>query len=568
MKKQILFLIITLSTSTLVLSQVKIGGTGTPHVNSVLELDGGTDKGLLLPRLTNAQMINMSAAPDGMIIFNTTDQFMYCRKNGTWEKMENGGGITLPHESTHSLTNDYVLQLTNDGSGGAAILGMSNHSAGGVFGYSEDGIATLGNSINGTGGYFSSINGQAVYADGEVGIGTVTPFAPLSFLDTVGRKISFYGTQNQYHGIGVQSSLLQIHADQPSSSIAFGTGSSNSFTERMRITGQGKVGIGNFAPQAPLSFSNLEGNKILLKGDTISGYGLGVKNNTMRLHTATSATDIAFGHGTNNSFAELMRIKGNGQVSIGSWFPLAQLHCATPNDMLMILENENALNSDVSSRLFFKSGDRFTGAIATTGTSPTEAKLGFFTFAAAGPYALAERMTILNNGNIGISNPNPTSKLHILGKTQIQKWAQEDAALVVTGKSTFQAQTATEPAIEINGGIKVGGPAPAAFIVTASDPYSIPISHPSCDGNPNAIILVTPRSTNLSIGYHGTSIVEYNTSSGQWSIHPTGLRATGYYADKELKTCDNDCTYPIDLYVFEANSFATGDKFNVLVISN
>jgi|GEM_PF-1544409 len=69
----------------------------------------------------------------------------------------------------------------------------------------------------------------------NVGIGTTTPGFPLNFANTTGDKISLYGNTGNHFGFGIQNSLLQIHTDAAVSNIAFGYGSSNSFTERMRI---------------------------------------------------------------------------------------------------------------------------------------------------------------------------------------------------------------------------------------------------------------------------------------------------------------------------------------------
>lgn len=73
----------------------------------------------------------------------------------------------------------------------------------------------------------------------NVGIGTTTPGFPLNFANTLGDKISLWGNSGNHYGFGVQSGVLQIHTDVAASNIAFGYGTSSSFSERMRILNAG-----------------------------------------------------------------------------------------------------------------------------------------------------------------------------------------------------------------------------------------------------------------------------------------------------------------------------------------
>ena len=77
------------------------------------------------------------------------------------------------------------------------------------------------------------------FLNGNVGIGTSTPFAQLAFNNNSGEKVSFNGTVTNNFGIGIKLGLLQIHSNIAGSDIAFGYGSSDNMTERMRIINDG-----------------------------------------------------------------------------------------------------------------------------------------------------------------------------------------------------------------------------------------------------------------------------------------------------------------------------------------
>jgi len=87
---------------------------------------------------------------------------------------------------------------------------------------------------------FGSVGGRFIVKEsGKVGIGLSNPIYPLNFPASFGDKISLFGNGSIYYGFGVQNNLLQIHTEASSSDIAFGYGSSSSFTERFRMKGSG-----------------------------------------------------------------------------------------------------------------------------------------------------------------------------------------------------------------------------------------------------------------------------------------------------------------------------------------
>jgi Chaperone of endosialidase/Head domain of trimeric autotransporter adhesin len=69
---------------------------------------------------------------------------------------------------------------------------------------------------------------------GKVGIGMTNPNSPLSFANTVGKKISLYESgSNSHYGFSIQGGQLQMYSDAAAAKITFGFYTGGSYTERM-----------------------------------------------------------------------------------------------------------------------------------------------------------------------------------------------------------------------------------------------------------------------------------------------------------------------------------------------
>jgi hypothetical protein len=169
--------------------------------------------------------------------------------------------------------------------------------------------------------------------------------------------------------------------------------------------------------------------------------------------------------------------------------------------------------------------------------------MSFFSGVSGTASSLTEKMSILENGNVGINAIAPASKLE------------------VNGKSTFN-QGSDNAAIEIKGSIKVSGVSAPAFTVTytgASDTKKIIIDHPACNADPNAMLQVTS-----TYGMPVPFQAKYDVSIQKWTITTFGYWA-GSRFDYDLKDCTGQCiSVPVGL-PYEC-VFSTGQKFNVLVI--
>jgi hypothetical protein len=103
MKKLIFIIILCVLPFQKSISQIKIGdNTITIDSTSLLELESKT-KGLLLPRMTSAEMSKIKA-PDGMVVFNTDSAYSMIRSNGSWKNMQN---TTTQIVDNSSFDNDF-----------------------------------------------------------------------------------------------------------------------------------------------------------------------------------------------------------------------------------------------------------------------------------------------------------------------------------------------------------------------------------------------------------------------------------------------------------------------------
>jgi hypothetical protein len=160
---------------------------------------------------------------------------------------------------------------------------------------------------SGTPVFYSDWTNGNGYFSGNLGINYLNPMVPLSFNGNLGDKIALWtdGTPT-YYGFGVQSSLFQMFSKTSIDDIAFGYGSSTSFTEAMRIKGNGKVGIGLINPAEKLEVAGaVKATQYKFSAPKISYYSI----------DATAFTNA-------NDIVDVQKLQGQGAFIGGSLIEL------------------------------------------------------------------------------------------------------------------------------------------------------------------------------------------------------------------------------------------------------
>ncbi|MBK8847671.1 MAG: hypothetical protein IPO27_14455 [Bacteroidetes bacterium] len=396
-----------------------------PHTKSLLDLTSN-DKGLLTPRMTEVQRTSMFAVSDvsakGMLVYQTDNtQGFYFYDGAAWNFMgsSNSGWSTLGNAGTTSATN---------------FIGTTD---------AQDFVVKTNNYEN-----------MRMTAAGNVGLGTSTPTAKLhinsnSVTGTQNLKITEF--LNDWARIGFYNDssvkFWEIAAkpnnvDSLSSYNVFHSSAGN----LLSLLGNGRMGIANSAPIAPLSFNNGIGQKITFWNVGTASYGIGLQGALLQMHTASINDDIAFGHGNSGALVETVRFKGNGKVGFGTKTPGAFLNKArveiadddgSNSDLLMstggtfgypqlvfhksrgtaavptIAANGdwagtivgrcyNGLNFENSAAIIF-------GVDSAVSAGKVRGSISFHTSGGA----QAEKMRVTKDGNVGIGNVNPVTKLYV-----------------------------------------------------------------------------------------------------------------------------------------------------------
>jgi len=205
----------------------------------------------------------------------------------------------------------------------------------------------------------------------------------------------------------------------------------------------GNVGIGQPSPGFPLNFASTLGNKISLYGNSGNHFGFGVQSSLLQIYTSDSLRDVAFGYGSSTAFTETMRIKGNGNLGIGTNAPTSKLHVVGGS---AIIDSASATALSVIQGAGTGKVDLAIAGGAGSYSSSAAINDGVLR-AMTGKLHLqsgsgAAGITVDAANNVGIGTTSPGNKLDIRGKLSLgdtQPDAQYNGALQITrGASAAQ----------------------------------------------------------------------------------------------------------------------------------
>jgi hypothetical protein len=285
---------------------------------------------------------------------------------------------------------------------------------------------------------------------GNVGVGTTAPTSALQVSASNANAtttITVSNPSNANTGFGAQilfdnfsgnatlgsiAALRTNNTENFRSYMAFSVNNTNlsTLTERMRITADGNVGIGDTAPSQLLTIGGTGTPAMLIKsnsggtsGNTASIYLSNAAYNMGTIQAIENAngyggtwgSELTFATNYNNAMNERMRITARGNVGIGTTTPDSGYTTTIPNAKLSILNSGAGAN--VKSRLSIGGGASHYAAIEGEHTINGATTLSFMTCLSAVTNSgnPETRMFIANDGKVGIGTTNPSANLSVVG---------------------------------------------------------------------------------------------------------------------------------------------------------
>jgi hypothetical protein len=348
----------------------------------------------------------------------------------------NIGGVSNTHQFNYNESGGEIQLIDSTGAGPILIDNIS-----GLARFYKVGSGAISMGTTGA-NYFqfitSSIERMRITSAGNVGVGMTNPRAKMSLGSNTGVKLAtFDDGSNVISGLGTDLSgssyeLSVFSGDTGGNGIiTFGqyNPSSTAYTERMRITSAGNVGIGTSSPASLLHVkrgSNATevypagtwATRVINATDASTEHGLLVGNRWAAAASTVFEAGSIYGGGTgswysfykidgvgqsiwSNAGTERMRITSGGNVGIGT---------TTPNAPLAFGNGVATNGFDANKIRFYESGSSIYGLAVASGVLGYRADNHIFYTNASSP---SERMRVNSSGNVGIGTTAPADRLHV-----------------------------------------------------------------------------------------------------------------------------------------------------------
>jgi len=290
----------------------------------------------------------------------------------------------------------------------------------------------------------ATANSLYIAANGYVGIGTASPGSAL-----VISKSSDFQIQLDHTGTnGIKWGIANIAGSGNAGGLRFQDDSSG--IEKLRITNAGNVGIATTSPRYKLDVWGDIGfgtSTVTGTGQVPALYVDSGEGGRIGIGTTTLAGLLTVGTTTPS-----LVVAPNGYVGIGTASPEQKLHLFGLNtnslNYLLKLTHGNGDVTGTAVGMLFSTnatGDTNRGKgglvyAALTGNSYDRGDFYFLQNATAdtsNPTLSDAVMTIKNNGNVGIGNTGPTSKLTVSGGNIVVSSAGSATTTISSATSTF-----------------------------------------------------------------------------------------------------------------------------------
>ncbi len=426
MKKGLILAAWLLVFSTMAAAQQNVGiGTGTPNASALLELSS-TTKGLLVPRMTAAQLVLIPSPATGLLVYQTDAPAGFYYNQGTpaapvWALLGGGGGSGTGWSITGNTgTNAAVHFLGNTDNVPVNFrqnnfwMGRWDASLGNYF---------IGDSAGARIAPTTTSNGRNNISIGDSTLLNTSTGGFNIALGTRALKLNISGDHNT--GVGHRTLYSNTSGDNNTAIgnealFANSTGLSNvaigPFTLRQNTTGQSNIAIGEDAlyntttgsNNVSLGFENMRSN--------LTGFG----NVSLGFQTLSSNNA---GHSNVAIGTAAMDFNTIGQYNVAIGYTAMRPN-TTGNDNIAIGNNALRINSSGSDNV-------------AIGHSATNSVSSLSNTTALGAYAIVETSNAMVLGsvsgyngatsdvNVGIGTTRPDHRLHVVNNNEADGgWAE------------------------------------------------------------------------------------------------------------------------------------------------